>query len=149
MGTLAAPPVMYRSLAAWLTIGSRQTVMKSMYMISAIGRSPVMAAPTAAPSTPASAIGVSMTRSGKRSSRSISSAIAALIASRYFGPSGIDVLEHCGGLGVGRGEGGLDSRVHLRLRVADDAVRRGVVGEQAPRLPERVSPLQLEQLPLR
>ena len=44
--------------------------MKSMNMISTIGRSPVMAAPTAAPTKPISLIGVSMTRSSpKRSCR--------------------------------------------------------------------------------
>ncbi len=39
-----------------------------MYMISATGRSPAIAAPTAAPSRPASAIGESITRSGPKRS---------------------------------------------------------------------------------
>ncbi len=49
IGHWSAPEVMYGSFAAWLRIGSRQTPMKSMNMISTIGRRPVMAAPTAAP----------------------------------------------------------------------------------------------------
>ena len=49
IGISSAPAVMYRSFAAWLRIGSRQTPTKSMNMISTIGRRPVMAAPTAAP----------------------------------------------------------------------------------------------------
>jgi hypothetical protein len=57
-------------LAAWFMTASRQTPMKSMNMISTIGRRPVIAAPTAAPTKPISAIGVSMTRPGpKRSCR--------------------------------------------------------------------------------
>jgi hypothetical protein len=49
--------------AAWLTIWSMATNVKSIHMISTMGRRPVIAAPTAAPSMAVSLIGVSNTRS--------------------------------------------------------------------------------------
>jgi hypothetical protein len=56
-------------LAIWFTTMSQQTAKKSENMISATGRSPVMAAPIAAPRIACSEMGVSMTRRGpKRSS---------------------------------------------------------------------------------
>src|SRR3954451_14967787 len=140
-----------------------------MYMISATGRSPVIAAPTAAPSTPASAIGVSMTRAGKRawsprvapytppasptstpssatrSSRSISSASARLSASRSLG---IDVLEHRGGLGIRRGQRRLHGGVHLLLRGAHDGVCGGVVAQREAGGAQRVARGELDPLPL-
>src|SRR6266540_6028566 len=63
IGTLALPPNMYLSLAPWLKIWSMQTPKKSTNISSATGRSPVAAAPTAAPMYPDSEIGVSSTRS--------------------------------------------------------------------------------------
>ena len=48
---------------------SNAGAMKSMNCISAIGRSPMCAAPIAAPTMAASLIGVSITRSGPNSSR--------------------------------------------------------------------------------
>ena len=50
-------------MAIWLTIWSIATNEKSAYMISAIGRSPVIAAPRAMPRKPVSEIGVSKIRS--------------------------------------------------------------------------------------
>ncbi len=68
-GKLTCPAVMYELLAIWLATRSQQTAKKSANMISAIGRSPVIAAPMAAPRIACSEIGVSRTRSGpKRSS---------------------------------------------------------------------------------
>ena len=49
---------------------SQQTAKKSENMISAIGRSPVMAAPIAAPRIACSEIGVSITRRGPNRSSS-------------------------------------------------------------------------------
>src|SRR3954454_9529226 len=86
--------------------------------------------------------------SAPRSARSISSASAALIASRHFGPSGIDVLEHGVRVGVRSHEGGLDGGVHLFLGRAGDLIRGPVVGERAARELERVTALKLEQLAL-
>ena len=63
-GVTALPPNMYRNLAAWLKIWSKQTPMKSMNISSATGRSPPVAAPTAAPMNADSEIGVSSTRPG-------------------------------------------------------------------------------------
>src|SRR6266508_10644 len=63
IGTRALPPNMYRSFAPWLKIWSMQTPKKSTNISSATGRSPVAAAPTAAPMYPDSEIGVSSTRS--------------------------------------------------------------------------------------
>ena len=69
IGTWNAPPDTDATFAAWLTSWSIARVMKSMNMISATGRSPVIAAPTATPTKPFSEIGVRMTRpSPKRSS---------------------------------------------------------------------------------
>ena len=65
-GVTAFPPNMYRNLAAWLKIWSKQTPMKSTNMSSATGRWPRVAAPTAAPMKADSEIGVSSTRSGNR-----------------------------------------------------------------------------------
>jgi hypothetical protein len=53
-----------------LTIGSIESAMKSTYMISATGRVPVAAAPTAAAAMTSSEIGVSRMRSGPNSSTS-------------------------------------------------------------------------------
>jgi len=55
-------------LAAWLTICSIASVVKSWYMISTIGRMPAMAAPMPAPTIAISEIGVLRTRSGPNSS---------------------------------------------------------------------------------
>ena len=62
-GVTALPPNMYLNLAAWLKIWSKQTPMKSTNISSATGRSPVAAAPAAAPMKALSVIGVSSTRS--------------------------------------------------------------------------------------
>ena len=62
-GTLALPPNMYLTLAVWFTIWSMAMPAKSMYMISATGRIPSRADPSAAPMIAASEIGVLRTRS--------------------------------------------------------------------------------------
>ena len=69
IGTWIVPPDMYRSLAALLTIWSMARKRKSPYWTSTIGRIPMIAAPTAAPKNPSSAIGVFSIRSGNSSSR--------------------------------------------------------------------------------
>ena len=69
IGTLMVPPDMYRSLAALLMIWSIARKRKSPYWTSTIGRIPMMAAPTAAPKKPSSAIGVLSIRSGNSFSR--------------------------------------------------------------------------------
>ena len=62
---------MKRIFAAWLTTCSIASVTKSENWISSTGRMPVSAAPTAAPASPSSLIGVSITRSlPKRCTRS-------------------------------------------------------------------------------
>ena len=66
IGTLTVPPDIYRIFAALLTIWSMARNRKSPYCTSTIGRMPIMAAPTAAPKNPSSAIGVSSIRSGNR-----------------------------------------------------------------------------------
>ena len=106
-GTVPCSFETYQNFADWLTRLSMGSAMKSPNMISTIGRSPVTAAPKAAPASASSEIGVSNTRSEpKRScrsgvalntppatatsspkntteaSRSISSAIASRIATR-------------------------------------------------------------------
>ena len=53
---------MYFILAAWFTIWSMATQMKSMNIRSTIGRSPVTAAPMPSPTIACSLIGVSTTR---------------------------------------------------------------------------------------
>jgi hypothetical protein len=63
IGTEVCPPDMKRSLAAWLTIMSEQTVMKFISMISTTGLKPIIAAPMAAPVKAVSEIGVETTRS--------------------------------------------------------------------------------------
>jgi hypothetical protein len=63
-GSASWPSDMYLILAISLAIRSQQTAKKSLNMISAIGRRPVIAAPTAAPRMACSLIGVSRTRSG-------------------------------------------------------------------------------------
>jgi len=55
-------------LAAWLTIWSIASSAKLIVMISATGRIPPIAAPTAQPMMADSAMGVSRTRSGPNSS---------------------------------------------------------------------------------
>src|SRR5690625_2897024 len=62
MGTLDRPPNMKRAFAAWLTMASMDSAMKSMNMISTTGFNPVMAAPTPMDAIVASEIGVSRTR---------------------------------------------------------------------------------------
>ncbi len=57
-------------LAPTVTIESNAHEMKSANCSSAIGRSPIQAAPNAAPMKPSSAIGVSITRSPPNSSNS-------------------------------------------------------------------------------
>ena len=63
-GNSSWPSDMYLILAISLAIRSQQTAKKSLNMISAIGRRPVIAAPIAAPRMACSLIGVSRTRSG-------------------------------------------------------------------------------------
>ena len=63
-GSSTWPSDMYLLLAISLAIRSQQTAKKSLNMISAIGRRPVIAAPMAAPRMACSLIGVSRTRSG-------------------------------------------------------------------------------------
>ena len=63
----ADPPVMKGSFAAWFSSWSRQTPRKSRYITSTTGRIPAMAAPTPSPTIAVSEIGVSRTRSPKRS----------------------------------------------------------------------------------
>ena len=57
------------SFAAWLSSWSRQTPRKSRYISSTTGRMPAIAAPTPRPTIAVSEIGVSRTRSPKRSCR--------------------------------------------------------------------------------
>lgn len=69
-GSAICPFVMYLVFATWLAIMSQHTAKKSLNMISAIGRSPFIAAPMTAPTIACSEIGVSRTRRGpNRSSR--------------------------------------------------------------------------------
>ena len=63
-GSATWPSVMYRVLATWLATMSHATPKKSLNISSATGRSPVIAAPMAAPMIACSLIGVSRTRSG-------------------------------------------------------------------------------------
>jgi hypothetical protein len=67
-GTDVSPPNMYWNRPAWLSIWSTASPMKSAYMISAIGRDPVSAAPALLPTIALSLIGVSITRSPPNSS---------------------------------------------------------------------------------
>ena len=69
-GNETCPSDMYRLFAISLAMRSQQTAKKSLNMISAIGRRPVMAAPMAAPTMACSLIGVSRTRVGPNSSAS-------------------------------------------------------------------------------
>jgi hypothetical protein len=62
-GTLACSFETYQYFAAWFTRLSIGRAMKSPNMISMTGRSPVTAAPNAAPAMASSEIGVSNTRS--------------------------------------------------------------------------------------
>ena len=64
IGTANWPPLMYRMLAALLTIWSIATRLKLKVMNSMIGRSPAIAAPMPMPANPSSEIGVSITRRG-------------------------------------------------------------------------------------
>jgi hypothetical protein len=70
IGTLSWPPDMKCAFAAWFTSWSSASVRKSMNMISATGRRPDCAAPTASPHTALSEIGVFRTRSTPNSSAS-------------------------------------------------------------------------------
>ena len=63
-GTLACSFDTYQNFADWFTRLSIGSAMKSPNMISITGRSPVTAAPNAAPAIASSEIGVSKTRSG-------------------------------------------------------------------------------------
>ena len=63
MGTFIAPLLIYRALAAVLTIGSIATVIKPVNCSSTTGFIPINAAPTPIPTIPASDIGVSNTLS--------------------------------------------------------------------------------------
>ena len=65
IGTANWPPLMYRMLAALLTIWSIATRLKLNVMNSMIGRSPAIAAPMPMPAKPSSEIGVSTTRWGR------------------------------------------------------------------------------------
>src|SRR5215831_6165152 len=67
-GSSSWPSDMYRLLAISLAIRSQHTAKKSLNMISATGRRPVMAAPMAAPRMACSLMGVSRTRCGPNSS---------------------------------------------------------------------------------
>ena len=60
---------MSRNLAAWFTIWSMVSRVKSTKRTSTTGRMPVIAAPTPAPTMLGSAMGVSMTRFGPNSPR--------------------------------------------------------------------------------
>jgi hypothetical protein len=59
---------MYRFFAAWLTSWSMAQYMKLAIVMSTIGRNPVIAAPTAAPTKPFSDNGTSRTRLSPNSS---------------------------------------------------------------------------------
>ncbi len=63
-GTLCVPPVRNQYFVAWLIRLSIESARKSPNMISSTGRSPVIAAPYAAPVIASSEIGVSNTRAG-------------------------------------------------------------------------------------
>ena len=67
-GNDTCPSDMYRLLAISLATRSQHTAKKSLNMISATGRRPVIAAPMAAPRIACSLIGVSRTRCGPNSS---------------------------------------------------------------------------------
>ena len=70
MGTVHSPAVKLSTLDPWLSSESRQEPMKSTSISSTTGRSPPMAAPTAAPMKAASLIGAASTRPGpKRAKR--------------------------------------------------------------------------------
>ena len=69
-GSATCPFDMYRVFAIWFATMSQQVARKSENMSSAMGRSPVIAAPMATPTIASSEMGVSRTRSGpNRSSR--------------------------------------------------------------------------------
>ena len=69
-GMLGVPPIMNRSLAAWLRIWSKATPAKSENCSSTTGRSPVSAAPIPQPTKPLSVSGVSRIRSAPKRSYS-------------------------------------------------------------------------------
>src|SRR3954468_11177554 len=146
---------MYRCLAAWLTICSSESVRKSSYMISTIGRIPAIAAPMPAPTIAISEMGVLRTRSGPNSSSSpcvtaieppisamsspitktsssLRSAVfsASRTASRYES-SGIDVVERVLGLRVGAVLRELDRLVDDPLHLAVDRVELRVLHREA------------------
>src|SRR5713101_3462908 len=133
-------------------------VMKSPNMMSTIGRSPVIAAPTARPVNPASEIGVSSTRSLPNSStrpestlkgvpasatsspmmqtvgsRRISSARASRIAcakvSSRSAVSGIDILLHLIGTRVGCGDREVHGFLHLGLKLVVPVIECAGIGE--------------------
>jgi hypothetical protein len=109
---VALPPNMYLSLAAWFTIWSIATQMKSMNIRSTIGRSPVTAAPMPRPMMACSLIGVSTTR------RSPNSLLEAAVRAEHAA-EGADVLA------------GAEHVVVGRHRLADGLVERLDVGELA------------------
>src|SRR6266852_1443753 len=133
-------------------------VMKSPNMMSTMGRSPVIAAPTASPVNPASEIGVSSTRSLPNSStrpestlkgapasatssprmqtvgsRRISSASASRIAcpkvSSRSVVSGIDILFHLIDTWIGRGNRELHGFPHFGLKLTVPAIERPGIGQ--------------------
>src|SRR6266567_2367299 len=146
-------------------------VRKSPNMMSTTGRSPVMAAPTPTPVKPASEIGVSTTRSAPnsstrpertlkgvpasatsspkmhtRESRRISSASASLTAcANVSSRSGINILLHLVNTGIGRGNGVLHRRVHLRATFGGNLIEGPCIRETVRQQPVRV---QLEGIPL-
>ena len=85
-GSEICPFVMYLVLAIWFAIRSQHVARKSENMISAIGRSPVIAAPIAAPAIASSEIGVSRTRSGPNRSNNPTVALNAPPASATSSP---------------------------------------------------------------
>ena len=68
IGTLYCPPLICNIFAAELMIWSAARIAKFQVMNSTIGRRPFIAAPTAIPENPNSAIGVSITRLAPNSS---------------------------------------------------------------------------------
>src|SRR6266852_1920900 len=135
-------------------------VMKSPNIMSTIGRSPVIAAPTASPVKPASEIGVSRTRSFPNSStrpdstlkgvpasptssprmqtvgsQRISSARASRIACAKVSSrsvvSGIDVLLHLIGTRVGCGDGEFHGFLHFERKLTLPAIDCAGIGEFA------------------
>src|SRR5579864_1733769 len=147
-------------------------VRKSPNMMSTTGRKPVMAAPTPIPVKPASAIGVSSTRSAPNSStrpestlkgvpasatsspkmhtlesRRISSARASRTAwAKVSSRSGINILVHLIDAGIRRGYCELHSSFHLRAPFRRDLLESGSIG--VPLLDQPLA-LQLDRISIR